>query len=151
MTADTLASLLLDRAEDDRPGLMFEDTTWSWREHVAACRATGAWLPAQGAGAHVGVLCDNVPELVFLVGAAALGGPVVVAPNPTRAVGEPVRDARATDVSLLLAGDPYGPAARTVAEVWLRTPGGFRLRTDADVKGTEEEFVRHGRHHLLER
>ncbi|NBE96527.1 acyl-CoA synthetase [Nonomuraea sp. KC401] len=116
MTADTLASLLLDRAQDDRPGLMFEDTTWSWREHVAACRATGAWLPAQGAGAHVGVLCDNVPELVFLVGAAALGGPVVVALNPTRAVGELVRDARATDVSLLLAGDPYGPAARTVAE-----------------------------------
>ncbi|MEV4174483.1 AMP-binding protein [Nonomuraea sp. NPDC049709] len=116
MTADTLGSLLLARAEDDRPGLVFEDRVWSWREHVAACRAAGAWLSARGTGLHVGVLCENVPELVFLVGGAALAGHVVVALNPTRGVEELARDARATDVDLLLAGDGLAEVARQVSE-----------------------------------
>ncbi|SDL48898.1 AMP-binding protein [Nonomuraea jiangxiensis] len=115
MTANTLASLLLARAEDDRPGLMFEDATWSWREHIAACRAAGAWLSGRAARPHVGVISENVPELVFLVGAAALGGPVVVALNPTRSVEELIRDARATDVGLLLADDPHAGLAGPVA------------------------------------
>ncbi|MEO3887470.1 hypothetical protein [Nonomuraea sp. B5E05] len=42
-------------------------------------------------------------------------------------------------------------AWRAADPVWLRTPTGFRPLTGADVKGIEEEFVRHGRHHLLER
>lgn len=50
MTANTLAALLLARAEDDRPGLMYEDAVWSWRAHVAACRAAGAWLSGRGRG-----------------------------------------------------------------------------------------------------
>ncbi|MFC4012443.1 AMP-binding protein [Nonomuraea purpurea] len=116
MTANTLASLLLARAEDDRPGLMFEDTVWSWRAHIAACRAAAAWLSGRGTGLHVGVLSENVPELVFLVGGAALGGHVVVALNPTRSPDELIRDARATDVGLLLADDPYTGVARTTGE-----------------------------------
>ncbi|MEV4107103.1 AMP-binding protein [Nonomuraea sp. NPDC049695] len=116
MIADTLAALLLARAEDDRPGLMFEDMTWSWREHVTACRASGAWLSRRGARSHVGVLSENVPELVFLVGGAALSGHVVVALNPTRSVEELIRDARATDVDLLLADTPYLATAGQVAE-----------------------------------
>ncbi|SEG94407.1 fatty-acyl-CoA synthase [Nonomuraea solani] len=116
MTADTLASLLLARAEDDRPGLVFEDTVWSWREHVAACRSAGAWLSARGTALHVGVLGENVPDLVFLLGGAALAGHVVVALNPTRSIDELVHDARATDVSLLLADETHLDAARRVAE-----------------------------------
>ncbi|MBB5774434.1 AMP-binding protein [Nonomuraea jabiensis] len=116
MAANTLAALLHARAEDDRPGLMFEDTTWSWREHVAACRAAGAWLSGRGAGLHVGVLSENVPELVFLVGGAALSGHVVVALNPTRSVDELIRDARATDVDLLLADAPYAGLAGPLSE-----------------------------------
>ncbi|MFI7642028.1 AMP-binding protein [Nonomuraea sp. NPDC049400] len=115
MTADTLAALLLARAWDDRPGLMFEDKAWSWREHVAACRAAGAWLSGRGARLHVGVLSENVPELVFLVGGAALSGHVVVALNPTRSVDELIRDVRATDVDLLLADAPYVSAAGQVS------------------------------------
>jgi fatty-acyl-CoA synthase len=116
MAANTLAALLRARADDDRPGLMFEDTTWSWREHVAACRAAGAWLSGRGAGLHVGVLSENVPELVFLVGGAALSGHVVVALNPTRSVEELIRDARATDVDLLLVDAPYAGAAGPLSE-----------------------------------
>ncbi|MGW4475778.1 AMP-binding protein [Nonomuraea sp. NPDC004354] len=111
MTADTLAGLLARRAADDRPGLLFEDAIWTWREVVAACRARAAALAGAG---HVGVLCDNVPELVFLIGAAALGGPVVVALNTTRSADELARDARATDVGLLLWDPPYGPTAASL-------------------------------------
>ncbi|MFD0470483.1 AMP-binding protein [Nonomuraea thailandensis] len=116
MTADTLASLLLARAEDDRPGLVYEGRVWSWREHVAACRAAGDRLSARGAGTHVGVLSENVPELVVLIGGAALAGHVVVALNPTRSVDELIRDARATDVDLVLADGSCGGIARAVSE-----------------------------------
>lgn len=116
MTANTLAALLLARAEDDRPGLMFEDATWSWRAHVAACRAAAAWLSGRGAGMHVGVLSENVPELVFLLGGAALDGHVVVALNPTRSAEELIRDARATDVGLLLWDVPHEGLAGPVSE-----------------------------------
>ncbi|WP_336205914.1 AMP-binding protein [Nonomuraea sp. LPB2021202275-12-8] len=125
MTADTLAALLAARAEDDRPGLLHEDRRWSWRECVAACRRAGAWLDARAAAPradlarpgplHVGVLCDNVPELVFLLGGAALTGHVVVALNCTRPVAELTRDARATDVDVLLWDEPYEALARELA------------------------------------
>jgi fatty-acyl-CoA synthase len=116
MIADTLASLLLARAEDDRPGLVHEGRVWSWREHVAACLAAGARLSARGTGTHVGVLSENVPELVVLIGGAALAGHVVVALNPTRSVDELIRDARATDVDLVLADESCGGIGRAVSE-----------------------------------
>ncbi|UBU12054.1 AMP-binding protein [Nonomuraea gerenzanensis] len=116
MTADTLASLLLARAEDDRPGVVFEGGVCSWREHVAACLAAGARLSALGAGTHAGVLSENVPELVSLIGGAALAGHVVVALNPTRSVDELIRDARATDVDVVLADAPYGGIAQALSE-----------------------------------
>ncbi|MEW9556111.1 AMP-binding protein [Nonomuraea sp. NPDC050783] len=112
MTANTLAALLRARADDDRPGLLFEDAAWSWRAYVAACRSAGAWLARRGTGSHVGVLGDNVPGLVFLVGGAALAGRVVVALNPTRPPAELARDARATDVGLVLFDAPYEGLAR---------------------------------------
>ncbi|MEU0569878.1 AMP-binding protein [Nonomuraea sp. NPDC005983] len=156
MTVDTLAALLAARADDDRPGLLFEDLAWSWREYVATCRTAATWLDARaralepervrgapgatrfeaeggvgGAAAqaradggaagggggrlHVGVLCDNVPETLFLLGGAALSGHVLVALNPTRSPDELTRDARATDVDLLLWADPYGATARRIA------------------------------------
>lgn len=120
MTADTLAALLAARAEDDRPGLLFEDRRWSWRAYVRACRRAGAWLdrrahPGRARPVHAGVLCDNVPELLFLLGGAALTGHVVVALNRTRSVSELSRDARATDVDVLLWDEPYEALAREVA------------------------------------
>ncbi|MFB9477526.1 AMP-binding protein [Nonomuraea salmonea] len=115
MTADTLASLLTARAHDDRPGLVFEDRVWTWREHVIACQEAAARLSAHGPGTHAGVLSENVPDLVFLIGGAALAGHVVVALNPTRPAPELIRDARATDVTLLLADTPFTNLATEVS------------------------------------
>ncbi|MBB6351645.1 fatty-acyl-CoA synthase [Nonomuraea muscovyensis] len=117
MTGDTLAALLLARTGDERPGLYAGDRVWSWHDHVEAARAAATWLDARTPGGplHVGVLCDNVPELLFLVGGAALAGHVVVALNPTRSPAELARDAAATDVALLLFDDPYEETARSLA------------------------------------
>ena len=53
-------------------------------------------------GRHVGVLLDNVPEYVFLLGGAALSGRVVVGINPTRRGEELARDIRHTDCAVVL-------------------------------------------------
>ncbi|NUR83988.1 MAG: AMP-binding protein [Nonomuraea sp.] len=119
MTADTLAGLLAARADDDRPGLRFEERVWTWRAYVSACRSIASWLGT--AGRHIGVICDNVPGIALLLGAAALSEHVLVALNPTRSPVELARDARATDVDVLVWDTPYVEAARHVADE-LRIP-----------------------------
>ncbi|GII02684.1 AMP-binding protein [Planobispora takensis] len=142
-SGETLADLLERRAGDDRPGLLSEDRVWSWREYVAECRERAARMDAlaveggtgegpagegrTGEGAtgdgragdrralHVGVLFDNVPELLFLLGGAALSGHVIVALNPTRGAAELARDADATDVDLILNDPGYADLAARVA------------------------------------
>ena len=101
----TIADLLLARAEDDRPGLAFEDSSWSWREVVAACARRAQALRAlrRDGPFHVGVLLDNVPEYVFLLGGAALCGATVVGINSTRRGGELVRDIRHADCQMLFS------------------------------------------------
>ncbi len=51
---------------------------------------------------HVGVLLENVPDHVFLLGAAALAGAVVVGINPTRRGRELAHDIRHTDCQLIV-------------------------------------------------
>jgi fatty-acyl-CoA synthase len=81
----TVREQLLARAEDGRPGLLFEDDSWTWAEVVRESLARSAVLrdPLPAAPPHVGVLRDNTPEFSFLL-AAALGGHVLVGLNPTR-------------------------------------------------------------------
>lgn len=100
----SIAQLLGDRADDDRGGIRsVEGGAWAWREVVAESAARAALLAELGiAGGHVGVLLDNVPEYVFLLGGAALSGSVVVGINPTRRGDELARDVRHTDCALLL-------------------------------------------------
>ncbi|HYF74225.1 MAG TPA: long-chain-fatty-acid--CoA ligase [Nocardioides sp.] len=106
----TVRDHLLARAQDDAPGLLFEDASWSWAEVVGdSCVRSAvmdALLPA-GAPRHVGVLLDNVPEFLFLLGAAALGGQVVVGLNPTRRGPALAADVARADVSLVLADATY--------------------------------------------
>ena len=106
MTATaTIAELLAARTDDGNPGLLAGDRTWTWAEVVAESGARAAVLDELGLGLpghHVGVLLDNVPEYVFLLGAAALSGSVVVGVNPTRRGEELARDVRHTDCAVVL-------------------------------------------------
>jgi fatty-acyl-CoA synthase len=66
----TVAELLEARAEDDNTGLRFEDASWSWRQVVAECSVRARMLTARRRPGpfHVGVLLENVPEYLFLLG-----------------------------------------------------------------------------------
>jgi len=105
----TMRDLLLARAEDDSPALFFEDRQWTWREYVEACceraEAFRAW---RGDGPfHVGVLLENVPEYLFLSGAAVLSGATLVGINPTRRGAGLERDIRHTDCQILITEDRH--------------------------------------------
>jgi fatty-acyl-CoA synthase len=103
--APTVAALLAARRDDANPGLrtVEGDQAWTWAEVVAESAARRAVLDELvGPGGHVGVLLENVPEYVFLLGGAALGGHVVVGINPTRRGAELARDIRHTDCTLVL-------------------------------------------------
>lgn len=103
-SAATVADLFTARADDDHPALRVEDSTWSWREVVVESTARAVLLTAMADGAplHLGVLLENVPEYVFLLGGAALSGSVVVGINPTRRGDELARDIRHTDCRVVL-------------------------------------------------
>ena len=58
---------------------------------------------------HVGVLLDNVPEYVFLLGGAALAGAAVVGINPTRRGAELAHDIRHTDCGLVVTEAAHRP------------------------------------------
>jgi fatty-acyl-CoA synthase len=105
MPMNTIADLVRARAEDDRVGLRFEDSSWTYAELVAACAQRAAFLLAHrptDAPFHVGVLLDNVPEFWILLGAAALSGATLVGINPTRRGAELARDLHHTDCALLV-------------------------------------------------
>ena len=95
----TFAELVEARADDDHPGLLFEDEVWSWREVVAEARQRARSIPR---GAHVGVLLENVPEFVLWIFGAALAGGAVVGINPTRRGAELAADIRHTDCAFIV-------------------------------------------------
>ncbi len=102
----SIAEVILARAADrDRPALRFEDDTYTWGEYVQACATRAAYLDATldpDRPPHTGVLLDNVPEMPMWLGAAALGGTVIVGVNPTRRGAELERDIRHADCQLLV-------------------------------------------------
>ena len=107
----TVASLLLARRDDDRPGLLFEDQAWSWRQHVEESARRAALLTARRTDGpfHVGLLLENVPDFSFFLGAAAFAGAVVVGVNPTRRGAELEGDIRHTDCQLLVTDQEHLP------------------------------------------
>jgi fatty-acyl-CoA synthase len=118
-----MAERLSARAGDDRPALLFEGASWSWRQFVAAAAtraAVAAELRAPGPF-HVGVLLENEPEYLFWLSGAALGGSTIVGINPTRRGAELARDIDHADCQLLVT-DAAGAA--TVAEVGARLDPG---------------------------
>ena len=102
----TVAALLVARKDDDRTALRTaeDERTWSWREVVeeSAVRASALTALSHTRPLHIGVLLENVPEYVFVLGGAALAGHVVVGINPTRRGEELARDVRTTDCAVVL-------------------------------------------------
>ncbi|MDR2280896.1 MAG: acyl-CoA synthetase, partial [Gordonia sp. (in: high G+C Gram-positive bacteria)] len=76
----TTADLLRARRDDDARALLFADSEWTWSQFVVECERRAAAMRAVHAGLpggtpwHVGVLMDNSPEYLFLIGGAALAG-----------------------------------------------------------------------------
>jgi fatty-acyl-CoA synthase len=109
--ASSIQELLLARAQDERPGLAFEDASWTWRAFVEECARRAHALQAlrRDGPFHVGVLLENVPEYPFLLGAAALCGATVVGVNSTRRGAELVRDMRHAQCQLLFTEPRHAP------------------------------------------
>ena len=126
MTAPTVPSvrdLLLARAADPHTGLLFEDQQWSWAEVVAESQARAEWMrdrldPARPP--HVGVLLENVPEFLFLLGGAAIGGYVVVGLNPTRRGAALAADIERSDCQFVITDETGPPLVEVRAQRALR-------------------------------
>jgi fatty-acyl-CoA synthase len=117
---ESVADVLLSRAGDPRPGLLFEDQRWSWGEVVERSQDWGDWLLAQreqhsDGPFHVGVLLDNVPEFTFLFGAAALAGAVLVGLNPTRSPEQLRRDVDLTECAFIVTERSHTDLARAAS------------------------------------
>ena len=108
----TTAELLLARADDDHPALLFEDRSWTWSELLAEAAVRAAVLeklrPAEGPW-HVGVAADNVPEYLFTIAGAALCGATVVGVNTTRRGEQLAMDLSTTECAALLVGSAQAP------------------------------------------
>jgi fatty-acyl-CoA synthase len=104
MSARTVAELLIHRHDDEAPGLVFEGESWTWAEVVQECAVRAAALSALRVDGpfHVGVLLENTPEYVFLLGGAALAGATIVGVNPTRRGEELGSDIRHTDCQIVV-------------------------------------------------
>jgi fatty-acyl-CoA synthase len=105
----TTADLLLERAEDDHPALLFEDESYTWREFVAESAIRAAMIREldMPQPPHVGVLLENVPEYLFWIGGAALTGTVIVGINPTRRGQELAADIRHTDCAAIVTDSAH--------------------------------------------
>jgi fatty-acyl-CoA synthase len=100
----TVATMLADRAQDDRTGVMDAGGSWTWRQAVAEGAARGALARSLfGDGKpHVGVLLPNGPEYLFWLNGAALAGAAIVGINPTRRGEALAADVRATDCAMII-------------------------------------------------
>lgn len=109
MSADqTVAGLIRDGARDhpDRLFCSFENDHVSWGEYERRCQRVANMLRArlpEGAPPHVGVLAENTPVFLELLGGAALAGVVAVGVNATRRGTELERDIRHADCALVVA------------------------------------------------
>lgn len=101
----TVTQLLLNLANVDDQGLYFEGSFTPWRDHVAESRRLASLLRSRLDPAkppHIGVLLENTPAFSYLLGAAALGGLVLVGLNPTRRGTALQRDVELADCQLIL-------------------------------------------------
>ena len=116
----TVAELLLDRADDDRPALLFGDQAWSYRQLAEEGRRRAglfAELHDPDRPPHIGVLIDNVPDYVFWLVAAALSGAVVVGINSTYRGEQLAQLIRHTDCEVLVTSSGFAPLLAGAGDV----------------------------------
>ncbi|HYA68753.1 MAG TPA: AMP-binding protein [Acidimicrobiales bacterium] len=149
-TVGTVAELFAARADDDNTGLRSEDSSWTWREVVTEAAARAGFLRANHRRGpfHVGVLLENVPEFLFLLGAAALAGATIVGINATRRGQELARDIRHTDCELIvtessLAGLLDGLDTGVGRDRLLRCDSAAYARAVADHGGIASDEICH--------
>jgi len=103
--AETVQQLLRERADDDTTGLVHEGRTWTWREHVAEASAAASALLGlldPDRPPHVGSLLGNTPDMLRMMGGAALGGYVLCGINTTRRGDGLVADVRRSECQVLV-------------------------------------------------
>lgn len=116
----TVRDLLLARADDDRPALLWREAgsvvALTWREYVAAAARLARQLEARldpELPPHVGVLLPNGPAFALHLAAAGLGGHVLVGLNATRRGEALAADAAKADCQLVVdSPDPALAALR---------------------------------------
>ena len=90
----------------DRAAIRFGDDLWTHADLLAESERYGAFLAsvrgARDRPTHVGVLADNIPEYLFILGGAALSGSTVVGLNHTRVGDALLRDIAHTDVDVIV-------------------------------------------------
>jgi fatty-acyl-CoA synthase len=138
-----LGELIAGRLDDQRPCLVFENQSWTWAEYARECvdRANLLLQRRVEGPFHIGVLLDNVPDFVMLLGAAALSGAVIVGLNPTRRGPELARDVTHTDCQLIITEERYRNLLHDVADA---IPNDGVLNIDAAEWGTELKSVANG-------
>lgn len=99
-----IARLLLAQQNNDNTAVLFEDQRWSYREYISLCSNFANMLLEQRSEGplHIGVLLDNVPDYLVVLGGAALVGGAVVGLNPTRRGAELERDIRHADCQFII-------------------------------------------------
>ncbi len=104
----TVGDLIRDRAREHPDGtfLSFEDRAETYGQYLGRCLVAANLLSANlRSPPHVGVLMENRPEYLEILGGAALCGAAVVGINATRRGPELERDIRHTDCGLVIADE----------------------------------------------
>ena len=105
-----MQQLLRERLEDDNPGVLHGDRSWTWREHLADAAAEAAAVIAAAdpdRPLHVGVLLGNTPDMLRSMAAAALGGYVLGGLNTTRHADALLADVRRADCQMVLVNSEH--------------------------------------------
>lgn len=107
--SQSIAQLVLDQQANDATAILFEDQSISYKQYVAACGQFANLILEQASEGplHIGVLLDNVPDYLTVLGGAALVGAAVVGLNPTRRGAELERDIRHSDCQFLITEDRH--------------------------------------------
>src|SRR6476661_10403278 len=102
---ETIQQVLRERMQDDTVAVLYEDRTWTWREHLAQATAEASamiGLANPSRPLHVGALLGNTPEMLRAMAAAGLGGYVLCGINTTRRGAGLLADVRRAECQLLV-------------------------------------------------